>query len=94
MPSGQYRRRATSPTNRVRVNSHRSQARTEPCTGRHRRLRWMGSPRDQALRHQQYHINRSVQPCFLFVFELNLYFINGNTIWFNSETLFVVFSDA
>lgn len=40
----------------------------------------------------QLHINRGVQPCFLFVFDPNLVLINRNVIWLNNDILFIVFS--
>jgi len=36
------------------------------------------------------HVNCGVKPRFLFIFELDLFFINGNTIWLGGELLLIV----
>jgi hypothetical protein len=38
------------------------------------------------------HVNRGVEPRFLSVFELDLFLIDSNTIWFSGELLVVVLS--
>jgi len=35
-------------------------------------------------------IDRRIEPCFLLVFKLNLFFIDSNAIWINGEVLVVV----
>ncbi len=37
-------------------------------------------------------INRGVEPCFLFVSELNLFLIDRNTVRFSCEVLLVIIS--
>ena len=48
-------------------------------------------PRESCVEHDvRIHVNCSVEPRFLLIFELNLCFIDSNTVWFSGEVLLVV----
>jgi hypothetical protein len=48
-------------------------------------------PRESCVEHDfRFYVNGSVEPRFLLIFELDLFFINRNTVWFCCEVLVVM----